>query len=386
MLSTDDNADDHAPVVRWATPLSWFACHGSQGVDAVADIDGDTHVWQVKHLVPPADAKRIARQSVLVLLNACESSDDHHRWASSVQQLKSMSIAQDTDIAMGPLASGSSSESAYLLAAAWDPCTPREASTFTGVYAKLLTDSLSRWASIAGRMPLICVLDGLDEARPAERPCPLQAIAAAQHASSAAYKARDAVIHEHPSVSRDEVARFTSTWLGLRPTPEIVEATAETLLYAALDDFDPDDDSAAVRRLRLDTIHHNRLLKPLTATQLCHYPIDSLDRPLRIDLDDDMPATLADTVGVPGHVDELITRIGGWEDDRIDKILARLHDDERQVALAYAHLESPATWQQAAHSCGLSAEFGEKVRRKLRREGEALKAIQPRSPGRTRAA
>lgn len=389
MLPTEDSADGHFPVVRRATPddqdathLPWirWACHGDRGVDGQADIDGHTYVLQAKHLMSQADAQQMARQSLVVFINACQSSWDH-KWASSLRQLKPMIITQNYDMIIEQLASEpGNSESVNLLAATPDPSAQSEASTFADVCTKLLTDSLSRWSYVA-------VLDGLDEAYLGERVCPLQAVAAAQHATSAAYKTRDAVVHEDPSVSRDVVARFTSAWLGFRPTPEIVDATATALLYAALDDFDPDDDSSAVRRLRRDTVHQNRLLKPLTSTQLCRYPIDSLDRPLCIDLDDDALGTLADTVGVPDQVDELITRIGGWEDARIDKVLARLHHDERQVAVTYAYLEAPATWQQAAQACGLSAEIGERVRRKLRRKGQSLEAIQtPRSQTRSPAA
>src|SRR5262249_29932339 len=81
-----------------------------------------------------------------------------------------------------------------------------------------------------------------------DRVRPRQAVAAAQHATAAASAARDSLVHEHPSVSRDTVARFTSTWLGFQPTDEIVDAAAAALLYAPLDDLDPDDDTTAVRR------------------------------------------------------------------------------------------------------------------------------------------
>jgi hypothetical protein len=414
MLPTDDSADDHIPVVRRAAPddqgaahlpAIWWAYHGDRGADAQMDIDGQTYIFQAKHLLPRADAQRMTRQSVLVFLDACRSSDADHKWTSSLQQLTSMVVTQNYDKAIERLTSDIDPESVSLLAAIPDLSTQCEASTATGVFTKLLVNTLSRWSDVAD---YVVLLDALDETCP-EDPgmtagrwriaessrwwtsagctCPLQAVAAAQHATSAAYNARDAVVHEDASVSREAVAGFASAWLGFRPTPEIVEATTAALLYAALDDFDPDDDSTTVRRLRRDTVHQNRLLKPLTSTQLSHYPIDSLDRPLWIDLHDDTPSTLADTIGVPDQVDEFITRIGGWEDTRIDKVLARLHHDEQQVAMTYAHLGTPATWQQAAQACGLSAEFGEKVRRKLRREGQSLMAIQtPHNETRFRAA
>jgi hypothetical protein len=187
------------------------------------------------------------------------------------------------------------------------------------------------------------------------------------------------VVHDDPSVSRDVVAWFASTWLGFRPTPEIVEATGAALLYAPLDDLDSDDDSTTVRRLRLDTVHQNRMLKPLTSTQLCRHPIDSLDRPLPVDLDDGELITVGNTVGVSDGVDEVVIRLCGWRDDRIPRVLARLDDDERRVALLYAHQETPTTWEQAAQKCGLPATFGERVRRKLRREERPFTAKQDRA-------
>ena len=274
MPPTDDNADDHMRAVRRTTPSAedaaympviWRARYGDWGVDAHADIDGQTYVLQVKNLLPQADAQRLARRSVLVFLDGCRNSGVDFKRASSLRQLKSMIVTQNYDMVLDRLVSGSSdSESVDLLAALPDPGAQSEASTFTGVFTELLTDPLSHWSDLAG---LITVVDGLGEANLDEPDVavgrrrftgsarwgasagsarPLQAVAAAQHATSAAYKARDAVVHEDPRLSREAVARFTSAWLGFRPTAEIVEATAAALLYAALDDFDPDDDSTLV--------------------------------------------------------------------------------------------------------------------------------------------
>jgi hypothetical protein len=243
--------------------------------------------------------------------------------------------------------------------------------------AATLIDGLDELACPATAAPRDLYMELSERFASAASVRPLQAMAAAHHATAAAREARTAVVHEHPSVSREAVARFTSTWLGFWPAPEIVEATAAALLYAPLDDFDPDDNSTAVRRLRRDTRHQNRMLKPLTSTQLCHWPIDSLDRPLEVD-DDGAPVTVGDTVSVPDRVDELVTRISGWNDERIGRVLGRLRADERRVALMYVHQETPTTWGQAAQACGLPAAFGERVRRKLRREGQWLLANRAR--------
>jgi hypothetical protein len=45
---------------------------------------------------------------------------------------------------------------------------------------------------------------------------PLRATAAAKHVITAAYPARDSLVRDHPSVSRDAVARFTRTLEWLR--------------------------------------------------------------------------------------------------------------------------------------------------------------------------
>jgi hypothetical protein len=127
----------------------------------------------------------------------------------------------------------------------------------------------------------------------------------------------------------------------------------------------------------LDTVRQNRMLKPLTATQLRRHPIDSLDRPLCVHPDDDYaPATVADTVAVPDQVDALCTRLSRWDDPRFGRVSARLRADEQQVALVYARQETPTTWEQAALACDLPAGFGERVRRKPRRVGQWLDANQ----------
>jgi hypothetical protein len=130
MLPTDDNADDHIPVVERATPedqnasrlpaMRW-ACHGDWGVDGRAEIDGHTYLWQAKHLLSEADAQRMARQSVLVVLNACQSSDIDRTWTSSLRQLKPFILTRNYDPLIEQLACESdNSEAVYLLAATPD--------------------------------------------------------------------------------------------------------------------------------------------------------------------------------------------------------------------------------------------------------------------------
>jgi DNA-directed RNA polymerase specialized sigma24 family protein len=62
--------------------------------------------------------------------------------------------------------------------------------------------------------------------------------------------------------------------------------------------------------------------------------------------------------------------MGQWGDDRIARVLARLKPDEHRVAITYA--EEGCAWAEAAAACGLPAEYGERVRRKLHRLGKQL--------------
>jgi hypothetical protein len=136
------------------------------------------------------------------------------------------------------------------------------------------------------------------------------AVNAARCAVRAAYIARAAVVQEHPSLGRPIVAEFAARWLGLKPTDENIEATCNALLHLPLDGEHPDSEHAAVGRLRVETARQLRAMRCIGAT-------------------------------------------------------------ERAVAVAFAE-GAAATWAEAATNCGYSAELGERVRRKLRREGSAL--------------
>jgi len=195
-----------------------------------------------------------------------------------------------------------------------------------------------------------------------------QAITAARCAVQAAYLARDAVVHEHPAIGRQVVGEYVVRWLGLRPTAEIVEAAANALLQAPLDGTHPDGDHAVVRRLLAATRTQRRAWRPLGETKIRHARIDSLDRRLP-GVGNEQPLVLADTVGTCDQPD---AATAGWNDPRIPRVLARLHPAERRVALAYVHADPDTTWAQAAQQCGQEAAFGERVRRKLLREGRLL--------------
>lgn len=191
------------------------------------------------------------------------------------------------------------------------------------------------------------------------------AVGTARCAVRAAYQTRQAVVQD-PAASGPVVARFAETWLGLRPTEANIAATGNALLQAPLDGAHPDGDHAVVRRLGADVRGQRRAWRLIGETQLCGHTVDSLDRPLtntRVD----SPWTVADTVdSARPDTDD------GWNDPRLPRVLARLHPDELRVTMSKAH--DGLTWSAAALACGKNAEFGERVRCKLKRLGAELTA------------
>ncbi|MDG4794973.1 hypothetical protein [Micromonospora sp. WMMD1082] len=189
----------------------------------------------------------------------------------------------------------------------------------------------------------------------------------ASRAVHAALHAREAVVQEDQESGRAVVSSYVSQWLGLKPTVAMVEAAGNALLQAPLDPYDPSPDSAIVKRLRSATLLQRRAWRPIGETWLRGRRVDSLDRPLRRCADDQV-LTVADTVRVDDRHD---VDLNGGQDQRIPRVLTQLRDDERDVAMAYAHDET-ATWAAAARACGRPEAFGERVRRKLLRLGKNL--------------
>lgn len=192
---------------------------------------------------------------------------------------------------------------------------------------------------------------------------------AATAAVRAARKARDAVVHRERSYSQEVVGRFVTQWLGLRATSVMVDAAANALLHEDLD-LDVEPQSQLVKRLRLTTLKQRRGWRPIEETQLRGTNVEALDRRLHLG-DGGGRLTLADTLA---HHDTVDPRVDGWADQRVARILARLHADERRVALAYAASGTRVTWPEAAQLCDLPETFGERVRRKLLRLGERFRA------------
>jgi hypothetical protein len=189
----------------------------------------------------------------------------------------------------------------------------------------------------------------------------------ASRAVRAALQARDAVVQEDQEAGGAVVASYVSQWLGLKPTVAMVEAAGNALLQAPLDPYDPSPDSAVVKRLRSATFLQRRAWRPIGETWLRGRRVDYLERPLRLTADDHL-LTVADTLRVDDQHD---VDLDGWQDHRVPRVLTQLRDDERDVAMAYAH-DSATTWAAAARACGQPEAFGERVRRKLLRLGENL--------------
>ncbi len=61
----------------------------------------------------------------------------------------------------------------------------------------------------------------------------------------------------------------------------------------------------------------------------------------------------------------------GYDDDRLNMLLGRLKPEEQAVVIAYGDGASE-TWESAAVAAGLPPEYGEKVRRKCKRERDVI--------------
>jgi len=201
----------------------------------------------------------------------------------------------------------------------------------------------------------------------------------ASRAIRAALDARDRVVHDDPTDSREAVAGYVSKWLGLRPTPAIVEAAGNALLQAPLEPDDTAPERDVIQRLHSEIVRQRRAWRPIGETQLGGRRVDSLQRTLNPAAD--TTTIVADTVAI----EDLHTVHGGWDDDRLTRVLNMLRPDERHVALAYAH-DGGTTWSGAARACGLPDPFGERVRRKLLRLGRQLTSRITASPPRPRPA
>lgn len=198
----------------------------------------------------------------------------------------------------------------------------------------------------------------------------LCAVGAAKQASTAALEARMAILTQPSSTSMETVARFAADWLNLQPTQGLVEATSNALLFASLDDLDPSDESLNTDELRKDVVRRHRTSRPIGETQLCGLLVDYLQRPVGVTQPGVVGCSVGDNVAGPWSIEDVVLdRVGGWHDPRVGRVLCQLQPEELRVAIAYG---DGRTWAEAALSCGMPEQYGERVRRKLRRLGAQL--------------
>lgn len=246
----------------------------------------------------------------------------------------------------------------------------------SSVLERKLTVLLSRWGAVAHGLPpaeeLLQRPGRVNRQRQHDALC---AVAAARQAQHAAIHARNAVVNQPWQDSKEAVARFTKDWLNLQPTDGLVTATANALLFASLDDPDPDPDNLSesdlLNQLRNETILQHRALRLLGETQLCGKSVDYFDRQISPLVTDEDSHQLRDHLVDPQTVEDVVfLRTGRWNDDRVTWALGKLKTDERRVAITWA--EQGCTWGQAAEVCGLPEKYGVRVRRRLRRLGKEL--------------
>jgi hypothetical protein len=225
------------------------------------------------------------------------------------------------------------------------------------------------------QMPLPKALESLfsDWRRRANETNPDQQVAASAYA--AAVQVRETILSDPDS--RPAVIEFGRTWLGFKSMPETrVEAVFEALLDTDWIKQSHTDHSEFLRRMRRMVGDQHELHRPITERQLAGWRIASLHEPVGFDADTAAPITVIDLVPGQETVEAaVLARCGGWADSRLDRVLTRLNDEERAVALAWADGDPDISWAAAAQRAGLVVSYGLRVQRKLQREGKRLTTL-----------
>ena len=180
----------------------------------------------------------------------------------------------------------------------------------------------------------------------------------------AALYARSAVVRGE----KGPVASFIEEWLGMRPTPERVEAVSAALLEEGWDADAAEDPDFLLADLRKRSKRQARVLKPIWETQLNLRYVGSLDQPV-LGASGTL-LTIADQLPDPRTAEDLALA-REYEQQRLRQVLDRLKPDELQVTSVYAE-RGELTWAEAAHLAGAAdpVAMGERVRRKLKRLGD----------------
>ncbi len=187
----------------------------------------------------------------------------------------------------------------------------------------------------------------------------------ARGAIHAALRARRAVLHGRT----DELDAFITEWLDQPVTSWRRDAVAIVLLEDdwLATDLDFDDGSHVLHHIKTRASLQARNHKFIGETELRGHRVVMLDRPVQRD-----GATLADLLVDPSSRNGLPVDVG-YDDDRLNMLLGRLKPDEQAVVIAYGDGVSE-TWESAAVAAGLPPEFGERVRRKCKRERDVIAA------------
>ncbi len=188
----------------------------------------------------------------------------------------------------------------------------------------------------------------------------------ARAALFAAMRARHAVLHGQT----EDVDAFIADWLDQKPTSWRREAVAAVLLDDGWIPTDPDDADGfgLIDDLRNRTEAEARNHKWIADTQLRGSRVVMLDGPLP--LAEGEVVTLGDVLPDPKTRHGLPIDIG-FNDERLNVLLGRLRPDEQAVVRAYGDGRNE-TWESAAVAAGLSPDFGERVRRKCKRERDLI--------------
>lgn len=190
----------------------------------------------------------------------------------------------------------------------------------------------------------------------AARRCPGQST---RRAFLAALAARNAAI-EGDGAAVDDFAR---TWLGLDHPERWRPAVEMALLGHWVDALGGGtaDDPAVVALLRGHTDVEHRQLQPLWERRTRGKRVTLLSCPVGDGL------TLADVVADRRSPEALVVD-GEFRDGRVATVLGQLAAPAREVACAWAH--GKESWEKAAIRADQPADYGETVRRRLKRLGK----------------
>ncbi|MFJ3513187.1 hypothetical protein [Streptomyces luteogriseus] len=178
-----------------------------------------------------------------------------------------------------------------------------------------------------------------------------------------ALEGQQAAVHGDNQVL-DKVAR---SLLGIRnPRAGYWREAASTALMSDWVPLIHEENASLLvpQHLKRETDTVNKRLQPLWERKVNGRRVDLLDSPTAEGL------TVGDLAASTAEPDQEYLRTS-IDEPRVRSVLAALDPDEREVALAYARNPTVRTWTEAAEAVGRAQpeQFGERVRRKLKRLG-----------------